>query len=200
MKFGIPKLDRLLGEINEGSVVLIETLGNLGEEIVIEALKKNSDKSVAFVTKRLKEELGKIPELKDLKYIVFGEDFAPQELFKITYQLRQILNGYLVALFFLQPLLVYHPPETVYKFFSEVSSIAHDNKLVLIAILDKRLIDERTLAMFENVSTHVIEIGEELEKFRVIRGIRIKKSPRGSSSFYELVIKDGKVTIGEPLG
>ncbi|WP_457754410.1 hypothetical protein [Thermococcus sp.] len=200
MKFGIPKLDELLGEIPEGSVVLIETLGNLGEEIVVEALKENSKKSVAFVTKRLKEEFEKIPELKNIRYIVFGEDFAPQELFKITYKLRQILNGYLVGLFFLQPLLVFHPPETVYKFFSEVSSITHDNKLVLIAILDKRLVDERTLAMFENASTHVIEIVEELEKFKVIRGLRIKKSPKGSSGFYELIIRNGKVTIGEPLG
>ncbi|MBO8173715.1 MAG: hypothetical protein H0Z18_00500 [Thermococcus sp.] len=200
MELGVPKLDEFLGEISEGSVVLIETLGDLGEEIIIEALKENKEKSVAFVTKRLKEELGRIPELKNMKYIVFGEDFAPQELFKITYKLRQILNGYLVGLFFLQPLLVFHPPETVYKFFSEVSSITHDNRLVLIAILDKRLIDGKTLAMFENASTHVIEIVEELEKFRVIRGIRIKKSPKGSSGFYELIIKDGKVTIGEPLG
>ena len=54
MRLGILKLDKLLGEIPEGSVVLIETLGELGEEIVIEALKENREKIVALVAKRLK--------------------------------------------------------------------------------------------------------------------------------------------------
>lgn len=200
MKLGIPKLDELLGEIPEGNAVLIETLGELGEEIVIEALKRNSEKSVAFVTKRLKEKLEKIPELKNIRYITLGEDFAPQELFKITHHLRQIPNEYFVGFFLLQSLLVSNSPKTVYRFFSEISSITHENKLVLIAIIDKRLLDERTLAMFENASTHVIEISEKLERFKIRRGIRVKKSPRGSSGFYELVIKDGNIIIGEPLG
>jgi len=200
MKLGIPKLDELLGEIPEGSVVLIETLGELGEEIVIEALKRNSEKSVAFVTKRLKEKLEKIPELKNIRYITLGKDFAPQELFKITHHLRQIPNEYFVGFFLLQSLLVFNSPKTVYRFFSEVSSITYEKKLILIAIIDKRLFDKKLLAMFENASTHVIEIDEELEKFKIIRGIRIKKSPKGSSEFYELVIKDGNIIIGDPLG
>ena len=77
--------------------------------------------------------------------------------------------------------------------------IVREKRAVLTVLLDKRLIDERTLAMFENHATHIIDIVEVVEGFRVTRGIRIKKSPLGGTGFYRLDISSGEVKIGEPL-
>lgn len=200
MRIGIPKLDELLGELELGSTVLIETIGELGIEIAIEALKRNKEKSAAFLTPRLKKRLERMSKLKDLVYLTLGEDFAPQELFKVTHALRELPEDRFIAVFLIQPLLIFHPPKTVYRFFTELSNIAHARGIILMTIIDKRLVDKRTLATFEESATHVIDIVEIIKGFRIIRGLRIKKSPNEISGFYKLEIKDGKVEVGEPLG
>ncbi|AIF69100.1 hypothetical protein PAP_03400 [Palaeococcus pacificus DY20341] len=200
MKTGIPKLDDLLGDVEPGSVVLIETVGELGIEIIINTLIENKGKSAAFVTPRLKRRMEKTPALNGLIYLTLGEDFAPQELFKITHSVRQLPNDRFLGVFFLQPLLVFHPPQTVYRFFSELSDIARERGLVLMTLVDKRLVSDKTLATFEDASTHVIDIVEVVEGFKITRGIRIKKSPKEISGYYHLELKEGKVIIGESLG
>ncbi len=200
MRLGIPQLDKFLGDIQPGSTVLVSTIGELGIEIVITAIKENREKSVVFVTPRIRKQLEQIPKLRDISYFTLGEDFAPQELFEITHIGREILKNYMVGVLFLQPLLIFHSPDMVYRVFSELSDIALRHDLILISIIDKRLVDERTLASFEESATHVIDIVEVVEGFRVIRGLRIKKSPRGSTDFYRLEIVNGKIIIGEAIG
>ncbi|WP_461863270.1 hypothetical protein [Thermococcus sp.] len=199
MRLGIPQLDKFLGDIQPGSTVLVSTIGELGIEIVITAIKENREKSVVFVTPRIRKQLEQIPKLRDISYFTLGEDFAPQELFEITRIGREILKNYMVGVLFLQPLLIFHSPDMVYRVFSELSDIALRHDLILISIIDKRLVDERTLASFEESATHVIDIVEVVEGFRVIRGLRIKKSPRGSTDFYRLEIVNGKIIIGEAI-
>ncbi|RLF88766.1 hypothetical protein DRN43_05160 [Thermococci archaeon] len=200
MRIGIPKLDELLGEIELGSTVLIETIGEIGIEIAIEALKRNKEKSAVFLTPRLKKRLEHIFELGEVVYLTLGEDFAPQELFKVTHALRELPEDRFIAVFLIQPLLIFHPSQRVYRFFAELSDIANAQGIILMTMIDKRLVDERTLATFEESATHVIDIVEVIQGFKIIRGLRIKKSPKKISGFYKLKIKDGNVEVGELLG
>lgn len=200
MRLGVPKLDELLGEVEPGSTILISTIGELGMEIVLDALKENKEKAVVFVPPRLKKRLEKIKEIEEVIYLTLGEDFAPQELFKVTHAMREIPKDHLIGIFFLQPLLVFYPPETVHRFFSELANIALERGFVLMSMVDKRLLDKKTLAIFEESATHVIDIVEVVEGFKITRGIRIKKSSHGVTGFYKLELTKGEVTVGEPLG
>lgn len=109
MRFGIPKLDELIGDIKPGSTVLISTIGDLGIEILVAIIRKNREKSVVFVTSRLKKWLERIAGLDSVAYLTLGEDFAPQELFAITHAMRRVPENYLVGVFFLQSLLISIP-------------------------------------------------------------------------------------------
>ncbi len=199
MRTGIRKLDILLGEVAPGSTILIETVGTLGEEIATSTLLANRGNAVAFITPKLQEEFERKFKPKDVKMVVLGRDINQQELYQISLTFRKLLKGSWVAFFILHPLLVFHPPEIIFKLFSELVDIVREKRAVLAVLLDKRLIDERTLAMFENHATHIIDIVEVVEGFRVTRGIRIKKSPLGGTGFYRLDISSGEVKIGEPL-
>ncbi|HHI01273.1 MAG TPA: hypothetical protein ENL40_07425, partial [Thermococcus litoralis] len=160
MKIGVSKLDELLGEIEPGSTILISTIGELGIEIVLAVLRENKEKAIAFVTPRLKKRLKKTEGIDGVIYFTLGEDFAPQELFKITHAMREVPEDRFVGIFFLQPLLVFHPPETAHRFFSELANIALERGFVLMSMVDKRLLDNKTLAIFEESATHVIDIVE----------------------------------------
>jgi len=199
MRTGIRKLDILLGDIAPGSTILIETVGTLGEEIATSTLLANRGNAVAFITPKLQEEFGRKFKPEDMKMVVLGRDINQQELYQISLTFRKLLKGSWVAFFILHPLLVFHPPEIIFKLFSELVNIVRERRAVLVVLLDKRLIDERTLAMFENHATHIIDIVEVIEGFRVTRGIRIKKSPLGGTGFYRLDISNGEAKIGEPL-
>ncbi len=199
MQTGIGKLDILLGEVEPGSTILIETVGTLGEEIAISTLFTNRENAVAFVTPKLSEEFEKKFGSEGIKLIVLGRDIHQQELYQISFTFRKLLRGSCVAFFILHPLLVFHPPEVVFKLFAEMVDITRETKGVMIIMIDKRLVDDRTLAMFENYASHIIDILEVLEGFKVIRGLRIKKSPIGGTGFYKFDISKGKVIIGEPL-
>ncbi len=199
MRLGIPKLDELLGEIEPGSTVLISTIGELGIEIVLAVLKENKEKAVVFVTPRLKRRLKKIEGIDGVIYFTLGEDFAPQELFKITHAMREVPEDRFVGIFFLQPLLVFHPSETVQRFFSELANMALERGFILMSMVDKRLLDDKTLAIFEESATHAIDIVEVVDGFKITRGIRIKKSPYGVTGFYKLELNK-EIIVGEPLG
>ncbi len=199
MRTGIRKLDILLGDVAPGSTILIETVGTLGEEIATSTLLANRGNAVAFITPKLQEEFERKFDPEDVKMVVLGRDINQQELYQISLTFRKLLKGSWVAFFILHPLLVFHPPEIIFKLFSELVDIVREKRAVLAVLLDKRLIDERTLAMFENHATHIIDIVEVVEGFRVTRGIRIKKSPLGGTGFYRLDISSGEVKIGEPL-
>ncbi len=199
MRLGIPKLDELLGEIEPGSIILISTVGDVGMDLVIQTLKGNGAGKAILVTPRLEKQLKNVPGLENSVYFALGRDFGPQELFKVTHLMKELPYQELIGVLFLQPLLVFHPPITVYRFLSELADIAISRNFVLMTIIDKRLLDERTLAMFEELSTYVIDITEVVEGFRITRGIRIKKSPGSITGFYRLDIEAGSINIGEPL-
>ncbi len=199
MRTGIEKLDILLGDIEPGSTILIETVGTLGEEIATSMLLANRGNAVAFVTPKLNEEFEKKFGPGEIYLIVLGREVHQQELYQISFTFRKMLKGSCVAFFILHPILVFHPPEVVFKLFAELVEIVREKKAVMMVLIDKRLVDERTLAMFENYASHIIDILEVIEGFRVTRGIRIKKSPLGGTGFYRLDISNGEVRIGEPL-
>ena len=199
MRTGIRKLDILLGDIEPGSTILIETAGTLGEEIATSMLLANRGNAVAFVTPKLSEEFEKKFGPGEIYLIVLGRDIHQQELYQISFTFRKMLKGSCVAFFILHPILVFHPPEVVFKLFAELVEIVREKKAVMMVLIDKRLVDERTLAMFENYASHIIDILEVVEGFKVTRGIRIKKSPLGGTGFYRLDISNGEVKIGEPL-
>ncbi|WP_456394378.1 hypothetical protein [Thermococcus sp.] len=199
MRTGIRKLDILLGDLEPGSTILIETVGTLGEEIATSMLLANRGNAVAFVTPKLSEEFEKQFGPGEISLIVLGRDVQQQELYQISFTFRKMLKGSCVAFFILHPILVFHPPEIVFKLFAELVEIVREKKAVMMVLIDKRLVDERTLAMFENYASHIIDILEVVEGFKVTRGIRIKKSPLGGTGFYRLDISNGEVKIGEPL-
>lgn len=200
MKLGVPVLDGLLGEIELGSTILISTIGELGLEIITTALKRNEEKAVVLVNPTLKKRLKEMERIEKAVYLTLGEDFGPQELFKVTHMVREIPEDRFVGVFFLQPLLIFHPPETVHRLFSELTTIAAERNFIMTAVVDKRLLDERSLALFENSATHVIDIVEVVEGFKITRGIRVKKSPHGVTGFYKLDLSKGEVIVGDALG
>jgi len=199
MRLGIPKLDELLGKIELGSTILLSTIGELGIEIVLAVLRENKEKAVVFVTPRLKKRLEKTAGIEEVVYFTLGEDFAPQELFKVMHAMREVPEDRFIGIFFLQPLLVFHSPETVHRFFSELANMALERGFILMSMMDKRLLGEKTLAIFEESATYVIDIAEVIEGFKITRGIRIKKSPHGVTGFYKLELNK-EIIVGEPLG
>ncbi|WP_461865835.1 hypothetical protein [Thermococcus sp.] len=199
MRTGIRKLDILLGEVEPGSTVLIETVGTLGEEIATSMLLENRGRAIAFITPKLKEDFEKRFRSDEIELVVLGRDIQQQELYQISFTFRKMLKGSCVAFFILHPLLVFHPPEVVFRLFSELADIVREKKATMVVMIDKRLVDEKTLAMFENHASHIIDIVEVVVGFRVTRGLRIKKSPLGGTGFYRLDISNGEVRIGEPL-
>ncbi|NJE00209.1 hypothetical protein E3E26_10550 [Thermococcus sp. LS1] len=199
MKTGIKKLDKLLGEVPEGSMILIETVGTLGEEIAVSMLQTNKEKAVAFVTSQLREEFEKRFNLREIEMVVLGRDMYQEELYKISYILRNVPEGSSVGFFLLHPLLVFQSSSIVFRLFSELVTIVQEKKAVMVVLLDKRLINSKSLAVFENYATHVIDIIEEVDEFKITRGLRIKKSPGGGTDFYEFDIINGEVIIGNPI-
>ncbi len=110
----------------------------------------------------------------------------------MTYTLREVAKDRLIVVFFLQSLLAIYPAGVIHHFFSELTHIAVEHNLILVAMGDKRLVDERTLALFEESATHVIDIVEVVDGFKITRGIRVKVSPYGGTGFYEFKVDKEK--------
>ncbi len=200
MKFNIPKFDELIGDITGGRVILIESVGDLGLRIALRFLKSAIDEGYdvfAVVPKRLKNDITQ--ELGRAKILTPNDEFTLHELFTISLAIKKLEES--VGLIdILQNLLIVHTPEKVYQLFQDVCDIVRDKNGVLIAIIDKKLVDERTLSMFENESDYVIEIEEIVERLKIKRGIRVKKNPKKPpSKFYELLINDRGIRLGKRI-
>jgi len=195
---GISKL--LMDMDSPSGIVLIETPGVMGEEVALELVKAyKGEKKVAFITPKQKRMFKGNPEFSDMDVKVIGEDIHPQELYQITFAFRNLTRKSKIALLSLHFLLVFHPAEVVYKLFSELTKISIDKDLLLIATVDYRILDLKSLAMFEGLATHVLEILEVINGFKIKRGIRVKKSPTGGTGFYEISLMEGKIQVGEPI-
>ncbi len=199
MKFGIERLDELLGDISDGSVILIEGVGEIpfmmGKLFLKNAIKMEYE-VFAIVPERARKLLD---DLKGLRIVTPDDTFSLQDLFTISLVVRDLKEKVgLIDIF--QQLLMIHEPEKVYQLLREVCQLIRNKGGVAVVILDKRICDERTLAMFEVESDFVIEVEEIAEGLKIKRGIRVKKSPtKPPSDYYKLEIDDGEFRIGEKV-
>ncbi|MBP1912502.1 hypothetical protein J2747_001826 [Thermococcus stetteri] len=200
MKLEVPKLDELLGDIKPGSSILILTVGDLGVDIFFNFLKANEERAMIFATPQIKRFLEEKANIKRARFIVVGQDVSPEKLFETTNIVREVAKDSYVGVFFFQPLFLFHTAEVIQRFFSQLTEIALERRLILLALLDKRFLSERERVAFEVSAIHVLEISEVIEGFTIVRGIRVKKSPSGVSGFYRIEFKNGEVIVGEPLG
>jgi|Deesub1362B_J571_1020462.scaffolds.fasta_scaffold00055_42 hypothetical protein len=198
MRFAIAKLDELIGEIEPGRVVLLETVGELGREFVFKFLQtaeKSGEEVFIFVPGRMVHDVRKW--LKNAFVIYPEQGINLHELFSISLALRnarQKIGGFLL----LDTLIILHSPEKVFQLFREITDVVRKKEQILIVTFDKNLVDEKILAMFEEESDYVIELREIAEGFRLKKGIRVKKSPfRPPSDFYELVIEGERIDVGD---
>ncbi len=193
MRFGIFKFDEVIGDIAGGRIVLIESIGDLGLRLALHFL-KNADRVSAIIPKRLKRDLARI--LKNARILTPNEDFTLHELFTISLATKK-LDG-VILLDILQILLIIHAPEKVYQLFQEVCDIVREKEGIMLTSIDKKLVEERVLAMFENEADYVIEIEEIVDNLRIRRGIRVKKNPNAPpSKFYELIVDERGIRLGE---
>jgi archaellum biogenesis ATPase FlaH len=200
MRFDILKFGEIVGDITGGRVVLIESVGDIGLRIALGFLKNASKEGYrvfAIVPKRLEEDLKK--ELSSAKIITPNDDFTLHELFTISLAVKK-LEEKVGLIDILQTLLIIHPPEKVYQLFQEICDIVREKKGILIVTVDKKLADERVLAMLESEADYVIEIEEIIEGLRIRRGIRVKKNPnKPPSKFCELIINGNIIRLGERI-
>lgn len=212
---GISKLDELLGGgVEEGRIVLIETIGELGEEIamnfVAEALKSGENvflilgrRKVRDIKKMLKSR--GVEDENRLTIITSTElGYKTVDLYKlytISFAIRQeAKKNKLCSIEILQPLLILHGSQKIYNFFLEVVNLLKKEEVTGIFTIDKKLSKPRTLAMFEEQSDVVIEIEELLKWLKIERGIRVKKNPLAPhTDFYELKITEKGIEIGERI-
>lgn len=208
---GIPELDRLLvGGVEEGRIVLVETMGGLGEEIamsfLLEALRKEEKTFVILEKRRVRDVKNSIKKnnLKDdtLTVIVLeNKEVSIQELFTITDVVRRSAKSNSFGVFqLLSSLLIIHDVAKVYSMFVEMSNFLRDADVTVVFTIDKTLSDRRVIATFEETADVVIEVEEIIDGFKITRGIRVKKNPMDSpTEFYELRVKGNSVEIGERI-
>jgi len=198
LKFNLPKLDKLLGNISKGRVILIEGVGNLALKLALKFLKNAIDKGYevfAIVPKRLRKDVSR--EV-NANVIVPNNDLTFHELFTISLIVKKLTEN-IGLIDIIQPLLIVHSPEKVYQLFQEICDIIRNRDGVLVVTIDKKFVDEKVLAMFEMEADFVIEIDEVVDKLKVRRGIRVKKSPvNPPSDFYELYF-NGDIVVGEKI-
>lgn len=200
MRFDVSKFDEILGVIEGGRVVLIESVGDLGLRIALGFLRNaiaEGRNVFAVIPKRLREDVCRI--LGNVRILVPDEEFTLHELFTVSLAMKRIEEKVgLVDI--LQPLLIIHAPEKVYQLFQDICDMVRKKKGILLATIDKKLVDGKVLAMFENEADYVIEIEEVVEGLRIRRGIRIKRSPsRPPTKFYELLVDDSGMRLGERI-
>ena len=198
MNFGIQKLDELIGTIEEGSVILIEGLGDLSFMLAKEFLKNvinKGHKVFALVSERVKKVLG---NFEGIRIITPNDQFSLQELFTISLVVKNLSEKVGVIDIF-QQLLIMHDRDKIYNLLREICVHIRKKRCVGLITLDKRIVDERTLAMFENEADYVIEIEEIVEKMKITRGIRVKKSlSRAPSNYHKLYINKF-INIGDEI-
>ncbi len=187
---GIKKLDEILGGgIEFGRSVLIETISGLGDvlalNMVAEALRRKFDSFIVLGRKRvrdIKEFLkNKGVDPSTLTIVTTTERGEKKvnldELFMVSHTIKDLARrariGYIDIL---QILLILHDPRKIYALFSDIISTLRELEVSAIMTLDKRFVDERTLAMFEDLADIVIEFEEVVENMNVKRGVRVKKN------------------------
>ena len=197
MKIGIPELDELLGPLQKGSVILIESSHGLGEAIIPYIIDANKEKkSVIVILPKGSPEITTLPR-EGIKTLIFGRDVDPDKLYELLRAIRELPEGALLIAIRLDFLFLRQQGKSLYMFLEDLMSTIQERKLILIITLGKKSVSDRELAMFESMSTHVIDIIEEISELNVTHLLRIKKSYRGSTGFYTMKVKNGKIHLHE---
>ncbi len=211
---GIKKLDELLGGgVEEGRAILIETISGLGDllalSFVAESLKRREKCFVILGRKRIRdirkffEDRG--VDTSNLTIITTYEKSKKKlnldELFLISHTIKELAKTTKFgSIDILQPLLILYDPRKIYSLLSEIVGILKDSNVTTVLTVDKRLVDNRTLAMFEELVDVVIELEEVVDNLKVRRGIRIKKNSLSPPThFYSLKIDKNGFEIGEKI-
>ena len=197
MEIGIEKLDKLIGPLSGGSVLLIEDTGGIGAKICSVLVDRHKDSvPTLLIFQKGSSEIKLFPK-ENLRTIIIGEDAHSGRLYEILHEVRKLPENSLVVAIRLDSLLLVRSLREVYMFLSDLASVVHEKDLILVMTVDKRNIKEREQSVFENLSTHVIDISEVVSEFRVFHLLRVKKSPAGSTGFYKLEMKRGEIKIHE---
>ncbi|ASJ13154.1 hypothetical protein A3L14_09760 [Thermococcus thioreducens] len=198
MLLGVPKLDRVMGEVREGDVFLIETVGSLGVELLSEVILNNREKrNVSIILPKGASEKRVLPA-EGTEVMVLGEDVHAERLYEILHHIRELPEGSVLVAIRLDVLFLLRPREAVFMFMEDPVSTVQKKKIILIMTVDKRNVDERDMAVFENLATHILDITEIVKGFKVTLVMRVKKSPKGSTGFCEFEIEGGRVSINGP--
>lgn len=193
MRLGITKLDNVLGDVREGDVLLIETVGSLGVEIVSKVVKDGGIRTIVLLPRGASER--RIFETENVELLIIGEDVHVERLHELLHLVRELPPGSLLISIRFDMLFLFHAPETVYMFMEDLISTVQEKNLVFIATIDKRNVSERDMAVFENISTHIIDIVEVVRGSQVTSLLRVKKSPKGGTQFWEFKVQNGEVII-----
>jgi len=211
---GIAKLDELLGGgVEESRVILIETTAGLGDllalNFVAESLKKGERCFVILGSKKVKDFRRFLKDrgadTSKLTVITTSEKSDRKlnldELFLISHTIKELAKSTKFGnIDILQPLLILYDPKKVFALFSEICCFLKESKITTVLTIDKRFVDERTLAMFEELADVVIELEEVVDNLKVKRGIRIKKNSLSPpTDFYSLKIDKNGFEIGEKI-
>ncbi len=211
---GIKKLDELLGGgVEEGNVILIETIASLGDllalNFVAESLKRGEKSFIILGRKRVRD-VRKFLEDKGVDssnvtiittYEKSERKLNLDELFLISHTIKELAKSTKFGnIDILQPLLILYDPKKIYSLFSEIIYTLKESNVTTVLTIDKRFVDSRTLAMFEELADIVIELEEVVDNLKVRRGIRIKKnSLTPPTDFYSLKIDKNGFEIGERI-
>ncbi len=197
MEIGIQELDELLAPVEEGSVILIESSHGLGEAIIPHIINANKDKTSAIVIlPRGSPEIATFPK-EGIQTLIFGRDIDPDKLYELLRAIRELPEGALVIAVRLDFLFLRRQVKSIYMFLEDLMSTVQERGLTLIMTVEKNSISDQDLAMFESMSTYVIDIIEEVSEFNVIHLLRIKKPYPNSTKFYMMKLKDGKIHLNE---
>ncbi len=197
METGIPELDEILGSVKKGTVILIESSHGLGEAIIPHTIEANKDKTpIIVILPRGSPEIT-IFSREDIQTLIFGIDIDPDKLYELLRILRELSEGTLVVAIRLDLLLLRRQGKSMYMFLEDLTTTIQERELIFIMTVEKNSISNRDLAMFESMSTYVIDIIEEVSEFNVIHLLRIKKPYPNSTKFYMMKLKDGKIHLHE---
>ncbi len=189
MKTGIKKLDKIIGTIDEGSILIIESPGELSIYLAKKFVKEEN--TVVFIHRK---QTKFFPEIKSK---IPGENYSLQELYTIPLAIKDTHEKVVIFTLFPQ-IYMLHDSNKAYQILVDVAEIIRESKRMFVATIDTSIMDERTIAMLESEADYVIEIREVIKDLKILRGIRVKKSlSKKPSGFYEFDIRD--LSLGDPI-
>ncbi len=200
MEIPLSQLGNLLGPISEGDVVLVETEGEVTADFLLRTVEENRGKAqlLFVVPKGAPEVRNPLKSQKDVQLLILGKDIDTDRLYELLRTIRNLSEGALIVTIRLDSLFLKRDEKSVYLFLEDLASLVQEKNLILLMTIDKRNVSSRQMAMFENLSTHVVDTMERITDSRVVHLLRVKKSPKGSTGFYTMNVKDGKIILQKP--